>query len=64
MENANIYKHDITSVQDLLTQLDELRDHQGFERIWFRGVADSSYGLEPSIFRRNVNPALEKELYN
>lgn len=64
MENVQIYKHDITSIQDLLTQLDLLTANHGFSKIWFRGVADSAYGLEPSIFRRDVNPAIEKDLYN
>jgi hypothetical protein len=62
--NKNIYIHDIQNIQDLLGQLDYIKTTLGFEKIWFRGVADTTYGLEPSIFRYNVNPAVEKELYN
>jgi hypothetical protein len=62
--NDHIYLKEIGNIQDLLEQLDFISNDLGFEKIWFRGVADSSYGLEPSIFRKNVNPAIEKDLYN
>ncbi|MBX2976809.1 MAG: FRG domain-containing protein [Ignavibacteriaceae bacterium] len=62
--NENIYIHNIENIQDLLGQLDHIKAELGFEKIWFRGVADTAYGLEPSIFRRAVNPAIEKDLYN
>lgn len=62
--NEKIFQGEINSVQDLLDKVKHLEDVLKFEKIWFRGVADSSYGLEPSIFRRNADVRKERELLN
>lgn len=62
--NADIEIVDINSLQDFLDQINELQEKKGFEKIWFRGVADEFYGLEPSIYRRADNPVVEKQLLN
>jgi hypothetical protein len=62
--NAEIKIIEIESVEDLLIQIEYLKSDFKFEKLWFRGVADESYGLEPSIFRHTDNAIIEKQLHN
>lgn len=62
--NGSIQVKPIESIQDLLSEITYLQTTLGFEKIWFRGIADSSYGLEPSIFRKAVDATKERELLN
>lgn len=62
--NDRIFQGTINSVQELLDVVKRLEEELKFEKIWFRGVANTSYGLEPSIFRRNADARKEKELLN
>lgn len=61
--NANIQPVQIESLQQYLDEIQMLRN-KGFEKIWFRGVADESYGLEPSLYRKSDNAVIEKQLLN
>ena len=62
--NKDIKIVEIESVEELLIQIEYLKKDFGFEKIWFRGIADSDYGLEPSIFRYTSNAVIEKQLHN
>jgi len=62
--NANIKIVEIESIEELLIQIEYLKSDCNFEKSWFRGIADESYGLEPSIFRHPVEAVIEKLLLN
>ena len=62
--NEHIRQIEITSLQQFLDEVQKLKVVTGFEKIWFRGIADESYGLEPSIYRHAGDPVIEKQLLN
>lgn len=62
--NVQIYTHTITSIQELLAQVHHLQNNLGFEKVWFRGIADQEYGLEPSIFWKVGDSLRERILLN
>lgn len=62
--NAAIEIIEITSLQQFLDEIQKLKSVKGFEKIWFRGIADEAYGLEPSIYRSASDPVIEKQLLN
>lgn len=62
--NPKIKIVEIESIEELLIQIEYLKTESLFEKIWFRGVPDESYGLEPSIFRHTDNAVIEKQLHN
>jgi len=62
--NDQIYTGTINSIQDLLESISHIENNLGFDKLWFRGVANGIYGLEPSIFRRNIDATVERELLN
>lgn len=61
--NKDIKIIEIKSVQEFLDNIQGLKK-SGFEKIWFRGIADESYALEPSLYRRAADPTIEKQLLN
>lgn len=52
----------ITNIADLITFADDIQSTSG-ERWWFRGLPDSSYKLEPRVYRR-CNEEQERNLTN
>lgn len=61
--NGKIEVIDITSLEIFLQEVGKLQKGV-FEKIWFRGIADHSYGLEPSLYRKAHNAIIEKQLLN
>lgn len=61
--NAEIRIIEIQSLQQFIQEVSAVQQG-GFEKIWFRGIADHEYGLEPSIYRKSENAVIEKQLMN
>src|ERR1700712_4698545 len=62
--NNDIKVIEIDSLQGFLNEVQKLKDILGFEKLWFRGIADHTYGLEPSIYRKAPAAIIEKQLLN
>lgn len=62
--NADIKQITIESLQDFLGAIKEIEEESKFEKVWFRGIPDESYGLEPSLYRKTDKPVIEKQLLN
>lgn len=62
--NENIKTLKIESLEEFLSIIKKISEEYGFEKMWFRGIADESYGLEPSLYRRGDNVVIEKQLLN
>lgn len=61
--NTSISVIEITSLEKFLEEVDKLQK-SSFEKIWFRGIANHTYGLEPSLYRKATNAIVEKQLLN
>lgn len=62
--NDDIRQIEVNSLQEYLDAINRIENEFEFEKIWFRGIADESYGLEPSLYRKADDPIIEKQLLN
>lgn len=62
--NGNIKEIEVKSLQEYLDAINTVENDSNFDKIWFRGIADESYGLEPSLYRKTDDPVIEKQLLN
>lgn len=62
--NDDITQIEVKSLQEYLDAINRIENEFEYEKIWFRGIADESYGLEPSLYRKTDNPIIEKQLLN
>lgn len=62
--NSRIKILEIKNLQDYLDVIKEIEENLAFKKLWFRGISDESYGLEPSLYRKTENIEIEKQLLN
>ena len=62
--NSKIKTFEIQNLQQYLDAIKQIEETISFKKLWFRGIADESYGLEPSLYRKSNDISIEKQLLN